>query len=184
MGDASAWYDLATLNGLKYPFISPVKLPGTVWVGEILMVPIPAGSTTLSMGDGPRLDEQSEVDIMGVDIFLSAGGSWEIDPAAGDLRKASGVEAFMQGLDVKVRTEIGQNAVWPGLGIMAPIGSPNSAGTADAIALSVRRVVLSDPRTESIEQPKVVDLGDGASVEMTVIPRGARTGRVLRRAVE
>lgn len=184
MGDASAWYDLATLNGLKYPFISPAKLPGTVWVGEILMVPIPAGSTTISMGNGPRLDEQSEIDLMGVDIYMNSLGEWEIDPATDDLRKASGVDAYMQGLDVKVRTEIGQNAVWPGLGIMAPIGAPNSTGTADAIALSVRRVVLSDPRTESIEKPTVVDLGDGASVEMTVIPRGARTGRVLRRAVE
>lgn len=49
-GDASRWHEIVTLNGLRWPYLSPTadsRLPGTVAPGDPLLVPLTgAGSAT------------------------------------------------------------------------------------------------------------------------------------------
>lgn len=180
MGSAQYWQDIALLNGLSVPFISELRLPNTAWVGDTVMIPqLTSGPETAIANN----ESDAEEIALGVDIYLGTDGRWEVNPATGDLRLARGLENFDQALRMRYSCQIGSNLVFPDYGILTPVGEANGAGVPEAIALSVRRATFADSRVEEITDLVIEDTGDGAVVELTVVPRGFQ-GRVQRRAVE
>lgn len=178
VGDAEAWFDIAELNGLRPPYISTTGMPGTVRPGDKILLPTLGGAGVVTGGveeERGRIDELA----LGVDLELGDGGDLVVDAAGTGFRLVRGHDCFVQGLErVRFRTRVGENAVYPEVGILAPVGEKSGAGMVEAIALSVRRACFTDPRTLSVVNLNVADLGDGAFVEVEVQPR-ALVGPVL-----
>ena len=180
IGDTSQWVEIAALNRLRAPYINPWGLPDTVAPGSTILIPV----TTAARDVSAQADDSAPVDrsVLGVDLFLGGGGLWEADPATSqDVRIIGGVPNFAQALErIKFRTELGGNPLFPGIGLLAPIGQPNGAGVPEAVALSVRTVALGDSRTAEVVRLEAVDLGDGVQVEIDIVPRGTQATQTLR----
>lgn len=188
IGDLDAWADIADVNALQPPYITPLRLPGTVWVGDVLMLPtVGTGDQDVIPSTGPTLDEDPLETLLGTDFLMDDDGEWVVDVGSGstDVVLVSGLDNFVQGLErIQFRTPLGSNPVFPNVGILLPIGEANGQGVPEAIAVSVRNAAARDPRTAGVGPVLVTDTGDGAVVEITLYPRGTKGGRVFRRAVE
>ena len=181
IGNTARWLDIAALNRLRAPYISPWSMPDTVSPGDTILIPVTVDARDVSR-QRPQAQDDADRRLLGVDFYLNGAGAWEADPATSqDLRTIGGVPNFAQALErIKFRTELGQNPIWPQIGILAPIGQPNGAGVPEAVALSVRGVALGDRRTAEVTRLEVTDLGDGASVEIDIVPLGAQATQTLR----
>lgn len=183
MGDPDGWMDLRDANALRYPYITPLRLPGTVAPGDTIMVPVSGVQSSTIATRGPDGAESTEEQVLGVDMLLTEDGEWTVDPTGTDVLKVRGAACYEQDLRIKLDTQIGTNLLYPHVGILAPVGQQNGPGIPQAVALSVRTVVIQDPRTASLGPLVVRDTGDGVAVEITAYPRGGRDGRVLKKAV-
>jgi len=181
IGDATRWLDIAALNRLRAPYISPWAMPDTVTPGDTILIPVAVDARDVSR-QPPQARDDAARRLLGIDIYLNDRGTWEADPAtAQDLRIIGGIPNFAQALErIKFRTELGANPIWPQIGILAPIGQPNGAGVPEAVALSVRGVALGDRRTAEITRLEVADVGDGVNVEIDIVPLGAQATQTLR----
>lgn len=174
MGNAEAWIDLAVINELTAPYITQTGVPGTVAPGDTIAIPL--------VGQAPQAADDD--DPLGTDFYLSPLRVWEPTADLTDIRVVSGIDNYAQALErMRYLTELGSNQIYPDFGILAPIGSPAGAGMPEAVALSVRRATLADPRTQEITRLDIQDLGDGVGVEIVVVPRGVRDTATLRREV-
>jgi hypothetical protein len=183
MGDPDAWMDLRDANALRYPYVTVLRLPGTVAPGDQIMIPTTAAAPGVTGTRGIDGSEPNEDQVLGVDMLLTDEGEWQIDPTGTDVLKVRGAACYEQDLRIKLETPLGTNMLYPHVGILTPIGQPNGRGLPQAVALSVRTAVIQDPRTASLGPLVVRDAGDGVAVEITAYPRGSRDGRVLKKAV-
>jgi len=176
LGDASLWADIADLNNLRPPYVSRAALPGTVMPGRSILLPTldrPVGAV------GGESVEDIEIDALGVNWELTDEGEFQPNAARNGCDLVRGMPCYIQALEkVRFRTRVGDNPVFPDVGILAPVGHKNGAGMVQAVALSVRRACLTDPRTQSVVDLAVNDEGDGVTVEVSVQPR-AMSGPVL-----
>ena len=183
MGVPDGWMDIRDANALKYPYITTLGLPGTVAQGDTIMIPVAGAQPSTVAARGPDGAESTDEQILGVDCLLTSEGEWVVDPTGTDVQRVRGTACYEQDLRIKFDTQLGTNLLYPHVGILAPVGQQNGAGVPQAVALSVRTVVVQDPRTANIGPLAVRDTGDGVEVEITAYPRGSRDGRVLRKAV-
>jgi hypothetical protein len=174
MGNGELWPDIAALNNLVAPYISPLGLPGTVRPCASILVP--TNGARPGSPPKPALLTEAELaaQILGKDLKLTEAGTWLVDQSSGgDYLTIEGVPNYIQALGtIRFRTEVGSNLVFPWLGIFAPIGSPNGPQMPEAIALAIRRAALSDSRTAQVGNFQAADEGDTVRVEMDVFPRG------------
>lgn len=183
MGTPDGWMDIRDANALRYPYITVLRLPGTVAPGDTIMIPVAGVQTSTVATRGPDGAESTDEQILGVDHLLTEDGEWVIDPTGTDVLKVRGAACYEQDLRIKFDTQSGTNLLYPQVGILAPVGQQNGPGIPQAVALSVRTVVIQDPRTANLGPLAVRDTGDGVAVEIVAYPRGSRDGRVLRKAV-
>jgi hypothetical protein len=176
LGDGALWADVADLNNLRPPYISRAALPGTVMPGRSILLPTlerPIG------GVGGESVEDIEIDALGINWQLTDEGEFQPNAARNGCELVRGMPCYVQGLEkVRFRTRVGDNPVFPDVGILAPVGAKNGAGMVQAVALSVRRACLTDPRTQSVVDLAINDEGDGIEVVVSVQPR-AMSGPVL-----
>lgn len=174
MGDGNLWPDIAALNNLVAPYITPLGLPGTVRPGASILVPTNGAQPGAPPKPAQLTEAELAAQVLGIDLKIDEAGTWLVDPASGaDYLTIAGVPNYIQALGlIRFRTEVGSNLVFPWLGIFAPIGSPNGPQMPEAIALSIRRAALSDSRTADVGNFQVNDEGDTVRVEMDVFPRG------------
>jgi hypothetical protein len=184
MGSGDLWIDIVRLNHLSAPYISAIGLPGTAATGATILIPTNDGQGIVPK-PAQLTQEQTEAKVLGTDLALDANGSWQVDPANGsDWLLVSGIPNYIQALEkIRFKTDLGSNLMFPWLGILAPIGEPNGPGQPDAVALAVRRVVLSDSRTQSVSDFVVVDGGDIIDVTLTAVPRGVAQAVALSRRI-
>jgi len=177
VGDPEAWVAIVEANDLAPPYLSSMRLPGTRGVGDLLAVPASQLGRDSQASDGvPEADRPADEIALGVDVKMSPDGGWEIDEGSGgtDVLLVRGVDCYIQGLErARFETRVGHNLVFPELGILAPVGQANGVGVPEAVAVSVRSAVLSDPRTGSIEDMRLEDAGDTVRIDVDVVPRGA-----------
>lgn len=174
MGSGDLWPDIAALNNLVAPYISPLGLVGTVRPGASIL--IPTNGQQPGAPPKPALLTEAEIaaQVLGTDLKINEFGTWLVDGATGtDYLTVAGVPNFIQALGlIRFRTEVGSNLVFPWLGIFAPIGSPNGPQMPEAIALAIRRAALSDSRTAQVGGFQVDDAGDTVRIDLDVYPRG------------
>jgi len=184
VGDGEAWFDIAELNGLRAPYFSPTGMPNTARPGDRIWLPTLGAEGNATAG--PQQDrEKIEEMALGVDFELGDNGDLVLNSARTGYRLVRGMDCYVQGLQrVRFATKLGENPVYPSVGILAPIGEQSGAGMVAAIALSVRRACFTDPRTQDVVDLEVRDEGDGAFVEVEVMPRALVGPVLVRRGIE
>ena len=183
VGDPGAWVDLAALNDLRAPYISPTGMGRSVRPGQSLLLPTRGGGQAAVPTIERKADDLAR-EVLGTTFKLTDAGGFEVNAAGDDFVYVSGLPAYIQNIEqVLFKTDLGENTVYPRAGMVAPVGSKNGAGMPEAVAVSARRAALQDPRTARVVSLELLDGGDSVSVEMTLQPRALGGPALVRRRV-
>jgi phage baseplate assembly protein W len=171
-GDASFWVTIVNYNKLDYPYISTdgTVYPGIVAVvGTTLIIPLTESAPIVDKSYLiPPTDQAGYYRlILGVDLALVQGdlvpdsGAGLVSNGAGDLGALAGVSNLVAALQHRLDTACGELSYHPKYGTWLErfIGRPRDYVRAQLIGLEVKRVLLSDPRIESIADLAVQDNG-------------------------
>ncbi|HVB37361.1 MAG TPA: hypothetical protein VND92_02450 [Vicinamibacterales bacterium] len=165
LGDAARWPDIANLNNLLPPYITPdlaLAGPRVAFAGQPIKVPSapPAASGVAD----PNA-------VFGTDIALVNGQI--TDDGSGDLLTVSGPANLAQAITGRLVTRPGELLFHPAYGC-AVYGLLGGGATAAAVQLAasfVARAVRSDPRVSAVENATAVVQGDAlvtSAVAVTV----------------
>ena len=183
MGDAAQWYELALINGLSYPYISPTGAPGTVTVGDTIAIPVIAGPGSSVVANA----EDPDAELYGVDIALrdsddSSTSQPQVEIAIDrrtmrDCRVVSGADNLVQAIQLRLWTEQGRMISDAGYGLPRVVGYGNKDANLAALRVAVRATLLADVRVDSISRFSFQASGDAIVVDADVIPVGRDTAR-------
>ena len=143
LGDASKWSDIASMNGLVYPFVSWPSSGSTSTSSGLIPGTVAMPGSVLSV---PRDDAQVQpMDPAGLDL----------DPAPSAARPTylvGGVSNIVNALTRRLNTPKGYLPHHPNYGSMfkSLIGAPLSLDTVISIRQEVSRVLLSDSRVTKV----------------------------------
>ncbi|MFT8945936.1 MAG: hypothetical protein ABF876_05065 [Acetobacter aceti] len=167
LGDASQWYVLAWLNGLREPWISddPASQSETVLLAGQDTINVPSGAVASS-----AIVDQT--DIFGTDVAQASG---QIQFGSdGDLATVSGKDNLMQALNNRMKSRLRDLVYHPGYGNALPvmIGKTGSAASAELCGVFVARCICGDPRIDTVQSMTVALSGGTATVEGSFIAVG------------
>jgi hypothetical protein len=192
MGDARDWPAIVIANQLKPPYITAgAQMPGTLQIGSRAIIPIPAtlsNPDTLTTGEATLGESQAE-NLLGVDFerVLQPNGQfgWVVDTTGGsvDARKIKGLPNLGQGLEGRLRTEQGQNILYPGFGPPRVVGTRNLEDETANARYEYRRQILADPRIQRLASISFLLNGDALEVEASVQPVGFTSTRTISRTL-
>lgn len=186
LGDGALWYDIALLNGLKPPYITPDGGPGTVKIGDVIAVPVVAAAAPNALvtgGETPGLDRLG-TDLRLVDIANDLPGRVTLDLVVDqsnftDFLLISGIDNFAQALRLAVLTERGSMPMIPDYGLRQMIGLKSTGATATLLRLALNETISADPRTQRITRIAVTATDDVVEVSADVVPIGAENASVI-----
>jgi len=205
LGDARRWQYLATLNGLKPPFVDslanaplvPVDdpaMPGALGIGQTILIPNyskpPSEQAQLPVL-GVQPGEKADVHMLGRDVQLvQVGGregapiyDWAIDTEGGstDAKTISGMANLGQALEFRLRVEKGSDTLYSQLGLERVIGLNSTAADLEMTRFRITQTVLQDPRIAHVRNVSLVDAGDSAiEADITAEVRGYTEGVTVR----
>lgn len=202
LGDASKWMELAVINDLKAPYITSVKLPQTLRVGDKISIPIlgkEPPADTITTGDKITGASQSDkflgedfkfvpipagLDSLGEPIAAGSYG-WQIDEAGGatDVLKISGIPNLGQALEMRFRTEQGANILYPTIGLPRLIGVAAFGSKIADARHQARLQILADKRIERLARFAFSVVNDALILEADVQPSGYSTTRTIARTL-
>jgi len=163
LGDVQQWRDLATLNGLRPPYIIPSideadRTANTLIWGDTIMVPS-VGDTSALTGGG----------VYGLDPWVIDGQL--IGGENGDLALAGATENLGQALQHRIYTPYRSYLPHPTYGceIHGLLGIRNRPAVALLAAGFVRLAILRDPRAAEVKTGARA-VGDRLLVPATVTP--------------
>lgn len=191
LGDGALWYDIAIVNGLKPPYITPEGAPGTVRPGDIIGVPLidGAGANSVASGSGSEPGQ----DLLGTDFALeevsfSAPGrpvvDWAIDERTNrDAKLITGFDNLGQALQMRTWTERGSLPLLPEYGQRRAIGIGQTGAFLALLRLHHRENVAQDSRVIAITSVRMTVTGDLVELDSDVVPLGAENARTISTAV-
>ena len=162
LGDASRWYELANINGLKPPYITD----DNAQIGDGILL---TGSEIRIPSSNPIASAVTDPDIVfGTDVQLNRG---ELISEAGDLALTSGVDNLKQAINHVLRTDPGELVYHAryGCSVRALVGDGNTALSGDIAPAFVKRSLLADSRIASVPQSTVRIEGDALVIECEAI---------------
>lgn len=180
LGSGARWYEIATMNGLKAPYISFSGIPGTVRPGATIAIPY-VGSTPRSnvLSDGGQTEES----LYGTDMKLretrdSRPGAPQVDLAIDprtnrDVAIVAGLPNLMQAIQMRVWTLRGTMPLYPGYGRERLVGHKILGSTIGAARIALRGTLMRDSRVRSVGSMKVTVDGDYLDFDVSVTPIGA-----------
>lgn len=159
LGDARQWRAIAVLNGLQAPYVSLTGMPGTVGVGDVILIPStqpPPRQRAITPVLGVNPEASGAERLLGTDLKLARTRDvndtfdLEIDVEGGstDFLDVGGVSNLAQALLSRVRTEKGTNQLYREVGVDRIIGS--HSGARDVAIFRIAQAVRADPRVVSI----------------------------------
>jgi len=173
LGQAGRWKEIAILNNLKPPYLSPSGDGKNVLrPGQIIRIP-----AVIQDGQGQIFDTRDDaVEKEGYDF----GRDLKIDlntfsflvDDTGDLAVVEGEENLTQAVNIKIRTKPGDLVVHPWFGFSGEVGS---ALTLDLLAryhLELKMTLLSDTRIERIKSLSLQASGDILSIRGSLEAKG------------
>lgn len=178
LGDASLWYDLVALNGLRPPYIvdDPALVgPGIKLSGQDLML-IPSSAP-------PATGVAAAPDVFGIDVLLGSNGQIVISDA-GDYATIAGPDNLAQALRLRLASRPGDLVYHPEYGCLAYRLLGRSSGDQSQLAAAfVAAAAGADPRVVRTQRAVATTMGDvlAASVE-AVAANGKRVPVSIGRA--
>ena len=175
LGNFELWQDIATLNGLKPPYVGPVGAPGIAGWGAKLLLPAP--STALSaVGTAPSYEQN----FLGTDIYF--GPINGVMPTwTGDYQTITGYGNLAWALGRRLQTTITSLIYHPLFGSRIPpeVGAVYTNVTAGNIVAYGKSAILSDGRVAAV--PSAAASGSNGLISFTaqVQPAGFGTGSVV-----
>lgn len=188
LGDGALWYDIAVLNDLKPPYISPVGGRGVAAPGTIIAIPQVVDQTAVAVA-GSTAGSNPGANRLGTDILLfetgtSRPGRPSVDIAIDfrtrrDVRTVSREANLAQALQLRTWTERGRLPYAPGYGLPRTIGIAQNEAFATLLQLSHRETIMQDPRVDAIQSYQFDAEGDVVEVDLSVIPVGATSAQAI-----
>lgn len=182
LGDGALWYDIALVNGLKAPYISPAKPPGTVQPGDIIVIPIVGGAdrtTAVVAGEGRSTGQ----DLLGTDIELTEDSNSlpgsptlviQIDQRTlRDCKVVSGIDNFKQALQLRMWTEQGRMPLVPLYGRPRQVGVKQVAAFLTLLRLSTAQTIRQDSRVQALRAVRFTQTDDLVEIDADVVPIGS-----------
>lgn len=189
LGDAAYWYDIAVINGLTPPYLSPTGAPGTIGPGGTLAVPVFASAAN-PLVPASASAESALDDLLGTGVQLAeAPGSrpgrplvdWAIDRrTSADVKLIIGLDNLAQALQMRLWTELGSMPSAPRYGLRRLVGFGVNAADITALRIAVRETVLADRRVENVQRFQFTADQDLVDIDMDVVPIGASSSRTVR----
>ena len=181
LGDPERADELRALNRLVYPYVTEVRVPGTVIPGDQLRVPLQASGRPLyfpSLTTGPASRRAAKLARMGRDLsvvrrsdrlfdWALKGGSTGESGRAG-VATVDGEAAFEQNLTKRLETEYGTNPLFPQRGIPAAIGILNTAQRQGAYVVGVTQELRADDRVSEVRDLVFTQGGATLGFEATI----------------
>ena len=184
LGDAEFWWVIAELNGLQHPYISNIPLPGTVRPGQTLLIPSTSPVSPEGARGGVITDAASSAEVRTLyrDMRLSESSrnrgryDLELDPVKGyrDVKYVEGVDNLQQALRTRLETTLGENPIFPTLGIPRIVGVGNADVDTEIVRIMVGRAITADGRVAGVNSIRVSaeSAGDTYVIDADVAVRG------------
>jgi len=162
LGDARLWRKIAAINALRPPFISTQKLPGTLTVGDPILIPStakPPQNRPLTTVFGVPTDRPAAEQFLGTDLRLdpapaSARGFFDMvvdtERGATDFKLIAGVDNLKQAVRTRVTTERGTDVLYRRLGYKRLVGLGIAVVDRELAAFRLGEAVSADPRIAAI----------------------------------
>jgi hypothetical protein len=138
-----------------------------VTIGDFILIPSPNGSDSFVSSDG--VDVLKVYEVLGQDIALDNYGLLSPD-GNGDLQTVVGLGNLHQAIAHRLMTELRELDYHPGYGnpLLQYIGHVNTPTLLVLANFEIERVLLGDPRINSIQSIKTTVSGDTLSVRALV----------------
>jgi nucleoid-associated protein YgaU/phage baseplate assembly protein W len=172
LGDYSKWQQIATLNGLLPPYISPTAgTPHVTSPGQQIYMPTNGTPTTAPPAQAPA---NYELDFLGYDIFYGPLNQ-DMLPWTGDLNTISGYQNLAFSLGRRLQTSLGELIYHLEFGSRIPpeVGNLMTSETVNHIAAYAISAVMTDPRVQQVVNAKATALtGQTINLVLTALPKG------------
>lgn len=176
LGDGSAWYELAVLNGLSAPYISPVGGPGVLRPGDVLLIPTAVATPRTGLSGGDTADDLLGVDMRLRETALSRPGraqvDIQIDSTGRDVRTIGGTDNLAQALQLRTWTGAGTYPFDPRYGMPQVIGMGNDAQVYTLLTMAVRTTLKADSRVQQMKDFDATVEDDVVSFSANILPIG------------
>jgi hypothetical protein len=160
LGTASLWWVLAEANDLTHPYISDIPLPRTIRRGQTLLVPSTASHSNALGQSGTVLDRNEELtaQLLFRDAKLAQSSRYPnrldlvMDIAGGgkDVAYVEGIENLKQAMRTRLETILGENVLYPSLGLPRIVGTGAPVVDAEIIRVLVSQAISADNRIANI----------------------------------
>lgn len=161
--DAGRWYEIISINGLRYPYLAATASDGVIAYGGMLMVP--SSATVASSSVDPNL-------VFERDIKLTNG----LLSGDLDIHTADGVGNLSQALRHRVMVDTKEMLYHPAYGcrVREVLGAGAGLNSALLAGAYVRAALLKDPRVSAVKSVDVQVFGDQIAVRAEVLPIDGR----------
>lgn len=171
LGDASKWYDIATYNGLVYPYINRLELPeydvdNVAQVGDTLLVPVPDNSDSYTIDEDTLTYQQrnnvtavalgSDLNVTSYTGDIEGRGSTNelvyLSASSGTLSRVEGYQNLTQALLLRLNTPQGSLILHPEYGstLGTLLGQRNTEATVNKIVVNVEKTIRQDTRVSNV----------------------------------
>lgn len=175
LGDARQWQQIAVLNGLNPPFIddlasTPLDSDDPVFSGVLgrggkVLIPSfakPPEQQSLLPVLGVRVEEESEVHLLGTDLKLTPYGGREgallydlevdTDRGSADVKVVSGVANISQAIMIRLSTDKGTDVLFKRMGLDRIVSLNITPVDLETARFRFRECLEQDPRIASIRK--------------------------------
>jgi phage baseplate assembly protein W len=185
LGHAARWFDIVLLNGLQPPYISETGAPGTVGIGDIIVIPTTVANPASAVGasDKPGLDLLG-TDLALVDTALSAPGRPVVDLAIDegtltDLRVIGGIDNLAQAIQMRLWTESGSMPNHPKYGVRRSIGVTQTEGFLSMLQINYREALNQENRIQRVPAFRFEVSNDIVEISIDAVPIGETNAQTI-----
>lgn len=172
LGDATRWYEIAMVNGLKYPYIDTVtdKSLGVIAAGSKIYIPsnkLITNNKILRTRNSYLSNKLTPLErFLGVDIKLTPEFDIKVSNN-NDVALAYGVENAAQALNINLSLEKNSLKWHPYKGINLEAGTKSMSRCYDILE-SIKISILSDPRFDNVSNVSLFKDGNLLYLNMWV----------------
>lgn len=159
MGDARKWKFIAVFNDLQPPYISDDGLPGTLKVGDTILIPNFSRASNARSSPvvlGVKGEQPGEEHALGVDLMVKDSGNGlydlviDVEGGSIDMKLVRGRDCLSQGILSRLTTERGHDLLYKTLGVQRVVGLGLTVVDRELAQMRLVEAVQSDPRIAAV----------------------------------